>query len=218
MDNQDWLKDPLADIQQLSYKPRKLKNRNDEQSKRWQSFHFSTRLKLEAADHFCRQVLGAASLPDNLGLPLLAHRQLKWYLDAFFFELMSAYDTLLHELNIIYAYDLGLKAEEVKWGEIKDRLPGKLSEYMDTEWHEQWFDKVRRCRNMATHQSYLWTGEVKALSEDAPWEDITHDIYIYYPDETGALQHEKISLCSTLFQRMLQHIYRVWQEMGQDFV
>ena len=83
-------------------RPRELKLPDREPNQRWQSFHSATRLKLDGADFFCRQVLGAASMPDDLGLPLLAHRLLRWYLDAFFFELLSAYDTLLQELGVVY--------------------------------------------------------------------------------------------------------------------
>ena len=89
-DVEDWLHDPLREIKNGSYKSRQLKTSDDKQNDLWHSFHFSTRLKLDAAEYFCRQVLGAASMPDDIGLPLLAHRHLKWYLDTFFFELMSA--------------------------------------------------------------------------------------------------------------------------------
>ena len=98
--DEDWLRDPLREISTGSYK--KLKNLPKEQQDRWESFHFSTRLKLEGADYFCRQVLGTASMPDTQGMPILAYKQLKWFLDAFFFELMAAYEMLLQELNALY--------------------------------------------------------------------------------------------------------------------
>ena len=80
---EDWIQDPLKSC--------KLKSpKDDRQNGLWYSFHFATRLKLDGADYFCRQALGAASMPYDLGLPLLAHRLLEWYLDAFFFELMAA--------------------------------------------------------------------------------------------------------------------------------
>ena len=115
MDNEDWLQDPLRTTEGSSYRWRKLKSSDERQNDLWYSFHFATRLKLDGADYFCRQTLGAASMPDDLGLPLLAHRQLEWYLGAFFFELVSAYDTLLQELNIVYAYDLALRPKDVRW-------------------------------------------------------------------------------------------------------
>ena len=148
---EDWLEDPLSE-KGKDY--RKLKN-PDKRQDLWESFHFSTRLKLDAADYFCRQLLGAASMPDDLGLPLLAYRQLKWNLDAFFFELMSAYDILLQELNIVFVYDSELEPSQVKWGKIKDKVPKELVQYMDTEWKKEWFKKIRIYRNMATHHAYV---------------------------------------------------------------
>ena len=82
---EDWLQDPLREIENGTYKTRKLKAPKDKQNELWRVFHFSTRLKLNAADYFCRQMLGAASMSYDFGLPLLAFSQLKWYLDAFFF-------------------------------------------------------------------------------------------------------------------------------------
>jgi hypothetical protein len=135
---EDWLQDPLRKIDNNTYKTRTLKAPKDRQQEKWFSFHFATRLKLEEAVFFCRQVLGAASMPEDLGLPLLAHRQIEWYLEAFFFELMSAYDTLLQELNIIYAYDLSLKPDQVRWNEEKPNklmktLPDSILKYITKE-------------------------------------------------------------------------------------
>ena len=106
----DWLEDPLMFLKEGSLSYRQPKSLVADAYREWKSFHFSTRLKLEAADHFCRLALGAASMPYDLGLPLLAFRQTKWYLDAFFFELMSAYDTLLQEMNILYAINLDMES------------------------------------------------------------------------------------------------------------
>ena len=135
---EDWLQDPLMEIENGSYKPRKLKTPKDNQNDLWFGFHFATRLKLDGAAYFCRQALGAASMPDNLGLHLLAHRQTEWYLEAFFFELMSAFETLLQELNIIYAHDLKLKPEKIRWNDknrnkFMKKLPDNILKNIATE-------------------------------------------------------------------------------------
>jgi len=209
---EDWLQDPLRGIDN---KFRELKSLSDEQNDLWQSFHFSTRLKLDGADHFCRQVLGAASRPFDLGLPLLADRQLRWYLDAFFFELMSAYDTLLQELNIVC--DLGLKSKDVRWDTLKGKLPEKLGKYMEEEREEEWFEKVRKYRNMATHHSYLWTGRWKVTWGDKPWDYSEHGVSMFYLDDAGTLKHEEISACINHLKNMVKHIQQVWKEMAQEF-
>lgn len=214
---EDWLQDPLRKVEGGSYKSRKLKSANDRQNGLWHSFHFATRLKLDGADHFCRQVLGAASRPYDLGLPLLAHRQLKWYLEAFFFELMSAYDTLRQELNIVYAYNLELKPEEVKWKKIKSRLPNELVEYMEKEWEEEWFKKIRQYRNTAAHHSYVWTGNVQGGSGDKPWHYDMSEVSIYYLDDYGTLKGNRISVCNDSLRGMVEHIHQVWEVMAEEF-
>jgi len=214
---EDWLQDPLRIIEGGSYKSRKLKSHNEQQSSRWQSFHFATRLKLDGADHFCRQVLGAVSMPDNLGLPLLAHRQLKWYLDAFFFELMSAYDTLLQELNIVYAYDLGLKPEDVHWGKIKDKLPPELREYVEEERGKQWFDRARKYRNTATHHYLVPTDTMQTGFGEQPLDYSEHKTYMVYLDDAGNIEHEKIKARIEYLKNMVRYISSVWEKMAQEF-
>lgn len=224
---EDWLQDPLMEIGKGRYDYHKLNSLDDKQNRLWQGFHFSTRLKLDAADHFCRQVLGAASMPDDLGLPLLAHRQLEWYLDALFFELMSAYETLLQELNIVYAYDLGLKPKQVRWAKqdakeskflklLRTKSP-KLVDYMEKEWGEEWFKKVRQYRNMATHHSHLWTGWEKGGWGDKPWDYNEYGLSIYYLDDAQELKEEKVSVCTDYLKKMVRHIHQVWEKMAQEF-
>ncbi len=214
-DGEDWLHDPLIITGRGSFKRKGLKRSTKERNASWWSFHFSTRLKLDGADYFCRQVLGAASRPDDLGLSLLAHRQLKWYLDAFFFELMSAYDTLLQELNIVY--DLGLATDKVRWETIKDKLPEELVNYMEKEWRREWFKKVRQYRNTAAHHSYIWTGSGKLLLVDSPWHYTEHEVSIYHLDDAGNAVAERIGVCRDLLGSMIDHIHQVWQEMAHKF-
>ena len=178
---------------------------------------FSTRLKLEGADYFCRQVLGAASMPYDLGLPLLAYNQLKWYLDAFFFELMSACDTLLQELNIVYAYDLGLKPEDIRWYKIKGKLPKRLVEYMEKERGKEWFDKVRRYRNIATHHYLVPTSSGKVGWGDKPLDYTTHDVSMPYLDNTGNIKSEDINVCKDYLKNMVRYISSVWEKMAEKF-
>jgi len=214
LNSEDWLKDPI--------KSRKLKSANDRQNDLWHSFHFATRLKLDAADHFCRQVLGAASMPDDLGLPLLAHRQLIWYLDAFFFELMSAYETLLQELNIVYAYDLGLKPEKVRWNDknlnnFMKKLPNNILENIATEREKDWFYNVQRYRNTATHHYTVPLGSGKVGWGDKPWDYNEYGLSIYYLDDAQELKEEKVSVCTDYLKKMVRHIHQVWEKMAQEF-
>lgn len=217
MYNKDWLEDPLMKIGQRTFEYHKSNNLETKQYDMWQIFHFATRLKLDGADFFCRQALGAASMPDDLGLPLLAHRQLEWYLDAFFFYLMSACDTLLQELNIVYAYDSGLKPENVSWDKIKGKLPPELADYMDKEWQKEWFYKVRSYRNMATHQYTVPLGSGKAGSGEEPLDYDEHIVSIHYGDKTGNVIDEEINVCIDYLKQMVRYVSGVWQRMTQKF-
>ena len=213
---EDWLEDPLSE-KGKDY--RKLKN-PDKGQDLWESFHFSTRLKLDAADYFCRQLLGAASMPDDLGLPLLAYRQLKWNLDAFFFELMSAYDILLQELNIVFAYDSELEPSQVKWEKIKDKVPKELVQYMDMERQEEWFKKIRIYRNMATHHAYVPISSWEGRSGDKPLDYNEHDISmmpIPYLDSSGQPIVENINHCKTYLKKKAKYIIYIWGKMAQEF-
>jgi len=213
--NEDWLEDPLRKIENGSYKRRKLKSPIDgKQNDLWWSFHFATRLKLDGADHFCRQALGAASMPYDLGLPLLAHRQLEWYLEAFFFELMSAFETLLQELNIVYAGDLKLKPEQVRWNDkernkFMKKLPANILENIAAERKKDWLYKVQRYRNTATHHYTVPLGSLEAGSGDKPLDYDEHNVFIHYLDKSGNFADEDINTCKKYLTRMVKHISSV---------
>lgn len=216
---ENWQEDPLIKISKSPYyRYRPRKNLTAKQYSNWRPFHFATRLKLDGADFFCRQALGAASMSDDLGLPLLAHRQKEWYLEAFFFELMSAYDTLLQELNIVYAYDLGLKPEDVRWGKkIKNRLPQKIVENIDKERRQDWFYKVQRYRNTATHHYTVPLGSGTVGFGDNPLDYSEHDVSMHYLDKAGNVANEDINTCKNYLKKMVKHISSIWEVMAEEF-
>ena len=151
------------------------------------------------------------SMPYEQGLPLLAHRLLKWNLDAFFFELTSAADILLQELNIIYAFDDSLEPDDVRWPKIKTKIPEDIRNYMDNEWLSLWFQKVLDYRNQATHQSYIWTSFSTLGSGN--W-DIEHELKVdldYFNKKSGELEHEPAAKCKDYLVKMVQYIHSVWQ-------
>ena len=213
----DWLADPLMSVDsQFSYKELA---RSTDPDQHWKGYHFSTRLKLEAADCFCRQLLGVAQLPYDLGLPLLAHRQSKWLLDVFFFELVSAYDMALQGINVIY--DMGLKPEEVKWGNVKHKkklMPSELFSYMSKEWESPWFKEARDLRNTGAHRSYIWTGQSQGGSGDKPWDYDYHKAVIYrFNTENQEIESEDIGVCAEYFKRMVAHINEIWSHTAKEF-
>ena len=218
---EDWLRDPLKNLENNLLITRTLKVPKDGQQDRWFSFHFATRLKLDGAVFFCKQVLGAASMPEDIGLPLLAHRQIEWYFEAFFFELMSSYDTLLQELNIIYAYDLNLKPRQVRWNDGKsnkfmEKIPDKIKDIINEERKKDWFKKIQHFRNTATHHYTV------PLSSGKTWEGYPinyseFDISMQYFDEKGNYQPEDIKLCTEYLRNMVIYICSIWEHMAQEF-
>ena len=208
---EDWLQDPL----------RKLEIGNNGKNKLWKSFHLATRLRLDGADYFCRQALGAASMPDNWGLPCLANRLLEWYLDAFFFELMSAFDTQLQELNIVYEYDLGLNPDDVRWNDERKNkfmknLPDYIFSHIRAKRKEDWFYKVRRYRNMATHHHRVLTDSVTVGFGEEPLAHGRYKVSIYYRDKRNEFKEEIIILKDYLIN-MGRYISSVWEIMKEKF-
>ena len=128
--SEDWMEDPLMEIDRGEYKFRKPKNLDEKQYQEWRLFHYTTRLKLNGANFFCTKVIDTARTSED---------ELRWYLDAFFFELMAACDILLQELNTVYAYNLQLQPEAVRWNKIKGKLPNELVKYAEEERRKAWF-------------------------------------------------------------------------------
>ncbi len=195
--------------------------REDEQERFW-IFHFSTREKLEGADHFCRLALGAASMPDSIGFPGLAQRQIEWYLDAFFFELVSAYEVLLQELNVLYC--AGFKVREVRWGSderrenLQDRLPSRLRKRMEEERKTDWFKRVRWCRNTTTHHQLIPRSVIWERFGEKPWNVKGPKVNILcYDANTKEPRTENIEICTYYLNSMLDHIHAVWKKMAESF-
>ena len=217
MTETDWLEDPLIIHEEGSLRYKQSKNLEKEAYENWRVFHFSTRLKLEGADHFCRLALGAVSMPSDLGLPLLAHRQTKWYLDAFFFELVSAYNTLLQEMNVLY--DINLDIEDVNWNRIKDKLSSALKNLMKKEREAEWFKKLRWYRNTTTHHAYIPISSAKGGFGADPWDYDYHEVSLQYFDtNTRELKAEDIKeACQRYLRKMADHIHTVWANIAVEF-
>lgn len=213
----DWLKDPLVVREEGSFGYKKPRSLDETAYENWKIAHFSTRLKLEGADHFCRLALGAASMPHDCGLPLLARSQTKWYLDAFFFELMSAYDTLLQELNVVY--DINRDIEEVRWSSIKGKLPDPLKNLMGSERNAEWFKRLCLYRNTATHHMYTATSSFKAGAREMPWHYYYYEVELFHVDTNArkAIFEDLKDACIGYLKEMTDHIHAVWTKMAEEF-
>ncbi len=219
---EDWLQDPLRKKVRGAYKSRELINATNDKQSSWHSFHFATRLKLDGADFFLRQALGAASMSDDLGLPLLAHREKEWYLEAFFFEIMSAYETLFQELNVVYAFDLRIKLEDVRWNDKKSNkfmqtLPQKISTTIQETRKKDWLDKLRNYRNMATHH-YTIPLSAHAIRIGSQTTHISeYTVNISYIDKKGNYYSENIIKCKEYLKEMTEYIKLIWRLISKEF-
>ena len=203
---EDWLKDPLMKNGGF----RKLKSSNAEQDDKqsdWKCFHYATRLKLNGAKFFYAEVIDIARMPED---------ELEWYLDGFFFELMAACDILLQELNTVYAYDLQLKPEAVRWNKIKGKLPNELAKYVEEERRKDWFCEVQCYRNTTTHhyripksRSKIWWGHDSLHS--------TYYVSLQYIDKEGEIKIKEISICKDYHSNKVNYISSVWGKMAQEF-
>jgi hypothetical protein len=213
--SEGWLQDPLAEISKGSYKPRQLKSpKDEEQCREWRLFHYSTRLKLKGANFFCTKVIDTAYTSED--------EQLEWYLDAFFFELMAACNTLLQEMNTVYAYDLQLEPKAVRWNnKKKNKFMGKLPrrdiiEYIEEEHKKAWFCEVQWFRNLTTHHYRI----PKTRSRGRGSLNSTYSTFhvgLQYIDKEGKVKIKEISICKDYLSNMANYISSVWGKMAQEF-
>ncbi len=203
--DEDWLKDPLREIGKACYKPRELKSPLIDGTA-WRLFHYSTRLKLKGAKFFCTKVIDTASTSED---------ELRWYLDAFFFELMAACDTLLQEINVVY--NLGIDIDKVSWRTMKDelaksKLASKLGKYMEEERGKEWFCEVQWYRNLTTHHY-----RPPITSSRIHGSLHLTDVCLQYIDKEGEIKIKEISICKDYLSNMVNYISSVWGKMAQEF-
>ncbi len=217
---EDWLNDPLTipDPTKLGWTIRRPNETFLPKSswELWWSFHFATRLKLEGTVYFCSQMLGASSLPDELGLPLLVHRMGTWYAHAFFFELCSAYDTLLQEINVVY--ECGIDMDKVRWRVIKPKLPDELRSSMERRRNEDWFKEVFGFRNMSTHHYIALMEKVETGIGEEVWGlDVDEAKLVYVDQHTNNIVRRDIAVAKDYLRRMLHHVHELWERMSEKF-
>ena len=191
-------------------------NTESESYRSWTSFHFDTRLKLNGADYFLRQLMGSISRPDRIGSPLLAFHFRQWHLDAFFFELMAAYEILIQELNAIYV--CGVKSYDPSiFSKVKRELPEDLANLLEEEQKKDWFKKLRWYRNSITHRSRNITDDFTVSWGDKPWHYNHYNVSLrYYNERTGDWETEDLRGCEIYFTHMVDHIHLVWEKMKEQ--
>jgi len=196
-----------------SFKYLETTNTEQESYELWKSFHFDTRLKLNGADYFLRQLLGSVSRPDRIGSPLLAYHFRQWHLDAFFFELMAAYEILIQELNAIYECGAKVYDRDI-FSKVKQALPEDLANLLEEERKKEWFKKLRYYRNSVSHRSRNISDDFTVYGGDEPWRYGHYEVSLrYYNEHTSNWDSENIKVCETYFNKMVDHIHAVWEKI-----
>jgi len=202
--SEDWLQDPL--MENRGY--RKLKNLDEKQQERWQIFHYATKLKLGGANFFSTKAIDTACMSEE--------NQCRWYLDAFFFELIAAYDILLQEVNTVYAYDLQLEPEAVRWNKIKGKLPNELVKYVEEERRKDWFCEVQWYRIITTHHYRIPISRHRiGWGHNSP--HAKYYVGLQYLGKEGEIKIEEVSICKDYLSNMVNYISSVWGKMAQEF-
>ncbi|MFC1962287.1 hypothetical protein ACFLWN_04535 [Chloroflexota bacterium] len=184
----------------------------------WEEYHLSTRTKLEGATFFCRCVLGSGSMPRDIGGRDLYYKLLEWYLDAFFFELVSAYEVVFQELNILYSGETIIEEKDVKWTSVKEILTEDIVEYIDNTRNLTWFIKLRQHRNKSAHHSHIHTSSWSVGIGGMTWNHDSHDIMMsYFDPSSNELKLETIQKCRGYLNHMLGYVHEVWTIIANHF-
>jgi hypothetical protein len=221
---EDWLADPLMKYIKADRRQQIATSFNVE---RWWSFHLATRLKLDGAVYFCTQVLGAAKLPIEVGLPTLIDRQRAWFGDSFLLHLHSACETLLQEINVVYGF--GLRESTVKWrhnpdapnrdSKFKkklDQADPTLSLMIQETREEDWYKDFTWHRNHATHHYFTGTDETTSGGGEGAWGWDTVEVKLVNW-RNGERRSDNIGVLTDYLQHMISHIHSVWTHMAPRF-
>lgn len=153
------IEDPLYSASVKTAQFKRFAHLDDREQNNWEVFHWSARSKLEAAVYFYSQVQGWASPSPAWRWRYEPTAFLDWYLDAFFYELVSVFDVLLQEINVVYR--CGLNTDEVRWLStngtrgIRELLKGeddKLQELISSAYEHNVFVDLRKWRNITAHR------------------------------------------------------------------
>jgi hypothetical protein len=204
---EDWLQDPLMKSG-VFLKIKSSNAKQDDKQGTWRLFHYATRLKLGGAHFFYTKVIDTERTLED---------ELRWYLDAFFFELMAAFDILLQELNITYAYDLNIELKDVRWydrslNKFMKKLPRNIVEGIAAERKKDWFYQIKWHRSTTTHQYRIPISSTRG-------HDSLHltNVRLLYIDKEGKAKSNEISICEAYLKNMVRLISSIWKIMAEEF-
>lgn len=167
----------------------------------------SVNTKFERADYFLTQLIN-----EKVGI-----QPWRAYLEAFFFELVSAKDIFLQELN--EKYNLGLKKDEatrldllkrcleckghIDAVEVLKRLEKELSD------KNSWLWRLNNYRNSATHRELVHIGYEAGNSDHT-------EVYLFKDPEDstqGNAEFEVVSYCQQSLKKLREFLERLLSDI-----
>lgn len=214
----DWLRDPLIEVVEEERQLYKFSHLSEAQQREWEDCHDATRLKLEGATYHFRIIAGSVSLPGNLD----DSRQmwwaiLNWHLDAFFFELKSAFDCLLQEVNVCYQLGVPTKnvwnVDSLKQAAQKKELTLAALANLEKAEKEEQFTKIGCYRNMLTHRRLAEIEERYVISNRPAVASGYDGAKLRTPDgQTEPL----VESCLAYLRFMINLIWKVWNTLKRE--
>ena len=194
---------------------------------RFTVIHKRVQFKLWAAKYFLSKLVKLEKDSGSIAYPSVKE-EADLYLDAFLYEVIGAFDTLLQEINI--AFECNLDIEDVKMDTVIPKMPNgsKVLEKLGRLNGDSngWFWKLREYRNHSAHRSVISlysTGTVRAKpteSTDDPRirhlevDRITATYLIDDPRDidSGKSEQEVIPYCSKSINNMANLITEIYEK------
>lgn len=213
LSSSDFLTDPLY----VEKQPKEFASLEKWEQNNWEVFHWSTRSKLEASIWFYGQIVGLGSIRHVWFTTVRFDSLLNWHLDAFFNELMSAFETLLQEVNVVHR--CGLKRDKVTWeGKrgIKGCLSGKagrMGEIIAAAYDNETFKDIRDWRNTVFHRHHI-----PKVSTDVGGGEVvrikTTVELVKTPSDPA--QNVKLSKLADYINLIAKLCMQVWEQLAEE--
>lgn len=216
----DFVKDALYVRGRREAQFKKFNSLEQWEQNNWEVFHWSTRSKLEASIWFYSQLVGLAGVRHVWFTTVRFDSVLNWHVDAFFNELVSAFETLLQEINVVHR--CGLKVDEVTWqgrkdaAGIRDCLEGKATktrEYVEKQYCEKTFKEIRDWRNTAFHHHHI-----PKVSTDVGFGEVVRAETTVELVKSPSDPAEKVELKELVhyIEYVAQLCSQVWQQLAEE--
>jgi hypothetical protein len=188
----------------------------DSASKDFMQFHNRVQFKLYAARYFLERLKKLEQKAGSLVGPGIERDEVELNLDAFLYDVVGAFDTLLQEINV--AFGLGLAVQDVCVSAIIQKLPdGKVKKTLGTLNGNTngWFWMLREYRNHSAHRSIIIRHMILIADGSRPRVYLANDPRD--PDK-GHSNEEVVPYCSHSLKNMEEAIDEIYEQCQIELV